>query len=77
MGGRYTVTVGRPPAALVASVAQTALDPPPPIAELQARAMAEAALAAAASSSNPSLRSTAQLVEGLANIVLGTSDPNS
>jgi hypothetical protein len=37
--------------------------------------MAESALAAEAQSPDPSVRSTAQLVQGLANIVLGTSNP--
>jgi hypothetical protein len=41
-----------------------------------ARAMAETALQTEAQSPNASIRSTAQLVEGLAAIVLGTTDPN-
>jgi len=41
-----------------------------------ARAMAESALDTEAHSSNASVRSTAQLVEGLAAIVLGQADPN-
>ncbi len=71
----YTVTVGPASAALLAQVEASAASPPPPIAEPVARAMAEAALTAAAHSPDASLRSTAQLVEGLAGIVLGTTDP--
>jgi hypothetical protein len=51
--------------------------PPPPIAEPAARAMAIAALNAEAQSSNATVRSTAQLIQGLAGIVLGTTDPNA
>jgi endoglycosylceramidase len=73
----YTVTVGAPPAALRSQVAHEALDPPAPVAEPVARAMAESALQAEAQSPDASIRSTAQLVEGLAGIVLGTTDPNA
>lgn len=73
---QYDVTVGAPSSALVARIAAEAKSPPPPISESEARAAAESALTAAANSSNSSLRSTAQLVQGLAGIVLGTSDPN-
>jgi hypothetical protein len=38
--------------------------------------MAENALQTEAQSPNPSIRSTAQLVQGLAAIVLGPTDPN-
>jgi hypothetical protein len=38
--------------------------------------MVFAALNAAAQSTNASLRSSAQLVQGLAGIVLGSTDPN-
>jgi hypothetical protein len=72
----YTVTVGRPPASLRTRVTTNAVTPPPPIPETQARAMAEAALTALAQSPNPSVRSTAQLVQGLAGVVLGATDPN-
>ena len=74
-GADYEVTVGTPPTSLRTTVEQEAANPPAPITEHEARAMAESALAADAQSSNPSVRSTAQLVQGLANIVLGTSDP--
>ena len=74
---RYVVTVGPASAALTARVVAEAENPLPPIAEPAARALAVGALAAAASSTNASLRSTAQLVQGLADIVLGTSDPNA
>jgi hypothetical protein len=72
----YGVTVGVASTALTARVAAGAADPPRPISEQTARAMAVGALQAAANSSNASLRSTAQLVQGLANIVLGATDPN-
>jgi hypothetical protein len=74
---QYSVTVGAPPASLLARVLEVAANPLPPIPEPTARAMAESALSAEAQSSNPSIRSTAQLIEGLATIVLGTSDPVS
>ncbi len=72
----YGITVGPASTALVDRVTAEAASPPPPIGEPAARAMAEGALNAAANSSNASLRSTAQLVQGLAGIVLGSSDPN-
>ena len=75
-GDRYGVTVGPASKALTALVAQEASSPPPPISEPVARAAAEAALTAEAHSPDASVRSTAQLVEGLAGIVLGSSDPN-
>jgi endoglycosylceramidase len=72
----YTVTVGHATSALRNSVAQAAADPPPPIAEPQARALSEQALHAALTSTNPKIRSTAQLVNVLAGLVLGSTDPN-
>jgi hypothetical protein len=72
----YGVTVGAPSAALTARVANEATSPPQPISEPTARAMAQSALTAAANSTTASLRSTAQLVQGLATIVLGPNDPN-
>jgi hypothetical protein len=72
----YGVTVGAPPAALTARVANEAANPLQPISEPVARAMAQSALTAAANSTNAALRSTAQLVQGLATIVLGPPDPN-
>ena len=72
----YGVTLGRTSSALVAQVASAAASPPAPIAEPTARAMALAALEAEDHSSNKSVASNAQLVQGLANIVLGSSDPN-
>jgi hypothetical protein len=72
----YGVTVGRPSAALTARVAAEASSPPQPISEPVARAMAEDALNAEANSPDASIRSTAQLVQGLAGIVLGSTDPN-
>jgi endoglycosylceramidase len=76
-GASYVVTVGAPPRSLRAQVEQDAADPPAPISEPAARAMAEAAFGAEAQSPDPSTRSTAQLIEGLASIVLGTTDPNA
>jgi hypothetical protein len=74
---QYDVTVGAPSSALRARVHDEAANPLPPIPEPTARAMAESALRAQTQSPNPSIRSTAQLVEGLAAIVLGTSDPGA
>ena len=73
---RYGVTVGRAPSSLTSRVAAEAATPLPPISEPEARAMAEAALDAEAHSPDAAIRSTAQLVQGLAGIVLGSSDPN-
>jgi hypothetical protein len=73
---RYGVTVGQASKALMAQMAAEAAAPPPPISEPVARAAAESALTAETHSSNPSVRNTAQLVEGLAGIVLGSTDPN-
>jgi endoglycosylceramidase len=72
----YRIIVGSPSAALQAQVAGLAANPLPPINEPTARAMAEDALNTEAHSSNASVRSTAQLVQGLAGIVLGATDPN-
>jgi endoglycosylceramidase len=72
----YTVSVGTPSAALRAEVAAEASNPPAPIGEPTARAQVVAALNAEAQSPDASVRSTAQLVQGLAGIVLGTTDPN-
>ena len=57
-------------------MAAEAIDPPQPISEPAARAMAESAPNAEANSPNASIRSTAQLVQGLAATVLGQTDPN-
>ena len=73
---RYGVTVGPASAALTGRAATEASSPLPPISEPMARAMAEDALNTEAHSPNASIRSTAQLVEGLAGIVLGATDPN-
>ena len=73
---RYGVTVGRASAALTGRVATEASSPLQPISEPVARAMAENALNTEAQSPNASIRSTAQLVQGLAGIVLGSTDPN-
>jgi hypothetical protein len=72
----YGVTVGPASAALTARVTTEASTPLPPISEPVARAMAEDALTTEANSPNASIRSTAQLVQGLAGIVLGSTDPN-
>jgi endoglycosylceramidase len=72
----YGVIVGAASAVLRAQVAAEADHPPAPIAEPVARAMVLAALDADAHSTDASVRSTAQLVQGLAGIVLGTTDPN-
>jgi endoglycosylceramidase len=73
---RYGVTVGAASQALRTRVAAEATSPLPPISEPVARAQAESALSTEAHSPNASIRSTAQLVEGLAGIVLGSTDPN-
>jgi endoglycosylceramidase len=75
-GATYRITVGSPRASFLATVVSEAASPPAPISEPAARAMAESALALEAQSPNAQIRSTAQLVQGLAGIVLGSSDPN-
>jgi endoglycosylceramidase len=72
----YRVTVGSPPAALTSRVVAEAAAPPAPIGEPAARAMALGALTAAAHSSDKSLAANAQLVQALAGVVLGSTDPN-
>ncbi len=72
----YRVTVGSPSAALVAQVEAEAAAPAAPISEPTARAMFFDALTAAAHSSDKSVAANAQLVQGLAGIVLGSTDPN-
>ena len=72
----YGVTVGSASSALTTRVAAEASSPLQPISESVARAMAEDALNTEAHSPNASIRSTAQLVQGLAGIVLGSTDPN-
>jgi hypothetical protein len=74
---RYGVTVGQAPSALTSRVAAEAATPLQPISEQEARAMAESALDAETHSPDAAIRSTAQLVKGLAGIVLGSSDPNA
>ena len=73
----YRVTVGAPSAALTGQVVAEAAAPPAPISEPAARAMALGAITAAAHSSDKSLAANAALVQGLANIVLGPTDPNA
>ena len=51
--------------------------PLPPISEPTARAAALGALATVAHSTNKSVAANAQLVQGLAGVVLGSSDPNA
>jgi hypothetical protein len=72
----YGVAVGPASRALLAAVAQQAANPPQPISEPVARGAAESALTAETHSPNASIGSTAQLVGGLAGIVLGSTDPN-
>jgi hypothetical protein len=72
----YQVSVGAPPDALLARVRTEAAAPPPPISEPAARATALDALNTLTHSSNANVRSQAQLVQGLAGVVLGTTDPN-
>jgi len=72
----YMVAVGTPSKALRSLVELAAAHPPPPITEPQARAMAEGTVQSALHSSNKKVRSTAQLVNVLAQLVLGSSDPN-
>jgi endoglycosylceramidase len=72
----YGVSVGQAPSSLTSRVAAEAATPLPPISEPEARAMAEASLDAEAHSPDAAIRSTAQLVQGLAGVVLGSSDPN-
>ncbi len=73
----YEVTVGQPPAPLVATVASEASSPLQPIAEPQARQAAESALQTALASTNPKIHSNAVLANLLAGILLGSNDPNT
>jgi endoglycosylceramidase len=72
----YSVTVGNASPSQVSGVTSAAATPLAPIPEPTARAMALAAFEAETHSSNKSVATNAQLVQGLANIVLGSSDPN-
>ncbi len=76
-GAGYGVTVGAPSTRLRALVAAEAAHPLPPISEPAARAAALGALDALAHSTNKSVAANAQLVQGLAGVVLGSSDPNA
>jgi hypothetical protein len=76
-GAAYGVTVGTVSPRLRALVAGEAADPLPPIGEPAARAAALGALAAEAHSPDKSIAANAQLVQGLAGVVLGSSDPNA
>ena len=58
-------------------MASEAARPPPPISEPAARAAALETLDAVAHSTNKSVAANAQLVQGLAGVVLGSSDPNA
>jgi hypothetical protein len=72
----YEVTVGAVPEAVLANVTSEATNPPPPIPEPAARTMALDALNALTQSSNPQIRSRAQLFQALGTVVFGTTDPN-
>ncbi len=76
-GGAYWVTVGTISATQLQAAKQAGAAPPAPISEVSARQTAEAALTAAENSSNATYRSNAQLVSGLANLLLGPTDPNA
>ena len=71
----YGLTVGGPANALVESVNAEAAAPLPPIGEVQARQAAEATIAQAKASSDPTIASNAALAGTLASLLLGTSDP--
>ena len=70
------MTVGRPSRALRVAEARAAVHPLPPISEPQARALAEASVQADLHSPDPAVRSNAALVNVLAQLVLGSADPN-
>jgi endoglycosylceramidase len=72
----YRVTVGSPSAALTGHVVAEAASPPAPISEPAARAMALGAVTAALHSSDKSVAANAELVQALAKVVLGSTDPN-
>jgi hypothetical protein len=75
--GRYVVTVGSDGTSVADAIQPFAAHPMPPISETQARTLAEQALTNAEASSNPKIKSNAQLVGALSALLLGTSDPNS
>ncbi|MGP0029367.1 MAG: glycoside hydrolase family 5 protein [Acidimicrobiales bacterium] len=72
----YTVSVGTPSRSLRSTVAVAAAHPPAPISEPQARALLLHSVQVALHSPNKQVRSNAPLVEVLAQLVLGSSDPN-
>ena len=76
-GAAYGVTVGAASPRLRALVVGEAAHPLAPISEPTARAAALDALATAAQSPNKSVAANARLVQGLAGVVLGSSDPNA
>ncbi len=76
-GAAYGVTVGAVSPRRRALVVGEAAHPLAPISEPTARAAALGALAAEAQSPNKSVAANAQLVQGLAGVVLGSSDPNA
>ena len=76
-GAAYGVTVGAASPRLRAAVAGEAAHPLAPISEPTARAAALGALATEAQSPNKSVAANARLVQGLAGVVLGSSDPNA
>ena len=75
--GTYGVTVGAASAALRTAVEDEALRPPQPINEVTARATFEKFLKTAEASPNAHIRANANLVAGLASLLLGSQDPNS
>jgi endoglycosylceramidase len=76
-GAPYGVTVGAASPRLRAVVASEAAHPLAPISEPAARADALDALATEAHSPNKSVAANAQLAQGLAGVVLGSSDPDA
>lgn len=74
----YTVTVGTVPPAELSAVLAEAAHPLPPIPEVQARALLDAAIARAEASSVPAVRAGGDLAAQLEPLLLGPSsqDPN-
>jgi endoglycosylceramidase len=72
---RYWVEVGKPSSSMVAAVNSAAVHPLPPISEPQARQMVEQFIAQAKESPNSTIAGNAGLVDTLAGLLLGTTDP--
>ena len=72
---RYGIEVGKPSGSMVAAVNSAAVHPLPPISEPQARQMVEQFITRAKQSPDSTIAGNAGLVDTLAGLLLGTTDP--